>query len=97
MRTIRIKLYKFAELNETAKQTVLNNLSDINVRYEWWENMYEDAANVKLKITEFSVESYRWAKGEFVSTAPECLQSEEAIIETINANEYEFTKDGKLS
>jgi hypothetical protein len=171
MRTIRIKLYKFNELSEIAKQKAIENLSDINVDYDWWESIYKDAENIGLKLTSFDLDRNRHAKGEFNLAANEVaanifrdhgedcqtyktaasfmaewepifnnymdenhedyesneseerltdietdflnslledysiiLQkeyeyqtSEAAIIETIEANEYEFTIDGKLN
>lgn len=171
MRTIRIKLYKLNELSENAKQKAIENLSDINVDFEWWESIYEDAENIGLKITSFGLDRNRHAKGEFNLAANEVtanifrdhgedcktyktaasfmeewqpifnnymdethedyessdsedkltdmeneflksllgdystiLQdeyeyrtSERAIIEIIEANEYEFTQDGKLN
>ena len=169
MRTVRTKVYKFSELSEQAKQKAIEQLSDINVDYDWWQSTYEDAANIGLKITSFDLDRNRHAKGEFTLAANEVAQnifnnhgeccdtyktaqtfmetwqpvfneymdersdkyesseaeqllqnfeedflndlledysimlqneceynqSEAAIIETIEANEYEFTKDGK--
>jgi len=37
-RTIEIQAYKFDELNETAKQKVLDKFFDLNVDYDWWDN-----------------------------------------------------------
>jgi hypothetical protein len=155
MRTIRIKLYKFNELSESAKEKAIESLSDINVYHDWWQFIYEDAENIGLKITSFDLDRNRHAEGEFTGYAidtakdileehgkdcetyktaekfmsdyyntldedieeleeeflkslledysimlqTECdyLMSEKAIIETIEANEYEFTQDGKLN
>lgn len=170
MRTIRIKLYKFSELSKDAQEKAIESLSDINVDYDWWEFIYEDAKNIGLRITSFDLDRNRHAKGEFMLAANEVAQnifnehgegcetyktaksfmeewqpvfnnyidethedyessdsedklqdmeneflkslledysimlqkeyeyetSDKAIIETIEANEYEFTKDGKL-
>lgn len=71
MRTIRIKLYKFNELSESAKQKAIENLSDINVDYDWWESIYEDAENTGLKITSFDLDRNRHAEGEFNLAANE--------------------------
>lgn len=140
-------VYNFDELTEEAKQKALGNLADINVDYEWWDYIYEDAERIGLKITGFDL-YHREIDGELLEdmqqvcknimreygnatmvyvTAEknlhrhgedneeqflkdlledfrEILQeaydyntSEEAIIETIHANEYEFTEDGKLA
>lgn len=167
MRTIRTKVYKFNELNETAQEKAIEKLYDINVYYEWWESIYEDAENIGLKITGFGIERGSYCDGDFIfdaenvaktiisehgtecetfktasnflkEYAPKCevwwnsdesnydieneleelkenflkslledyrimLQQEyeyqtskEAIIETIEANEYEFTQDGRM-
>ena len=171
MRTIRIKLYKFNELSESAKEKAIQSLSDINVDYDWWESIYEDAESIGLKINSFDLDRNRHAKGEFNLAANEVaanifrdhgedcetyktaasfmeewqpifnnymdethkdyessdsedklidmeneflkslledysimlqneydyLASEKAIKETIEANDYEFTQDGKLN
>lgn len=173
MRTIRTKVYKFSELSESAKQKAIEKMHDINFSWgDWWENVYEDAAQIGLKITGFDIDRGSYCKGEFLEDANytankiiqehghtcetyktasgflqdwsnlvekysdgiekdkvaedneyefdkdaddleneflksicedyrinlqkeyEYLSSEDAIIETIEANEYEFTKDG---
>jgi hypothetical protein len=174
MKTIEIKIYKFAELSEQAKQNAINNLIDINVNHNWWEFIYEDANNIGLKITSLDLDRNRHANGKFIYSAEECankiikehgeqcetyktalkyledrkklvskysdgkkldivieenyyefdnecdeldeeflnniledysimlqneceyLQTDEAIIDTIEANEYDFTENGKL-
>lgn len=173
-RTIQTTVYTFDELTESAKETAVSKLSDINVNYEWWDGVYMDAENIGLKITAFDIDRNNHAKGEFIGNPNECavkimtehgkdcdtyklaaaflqswgelvskysdgvntevvtedneydfdndadelereflrdllseyaamlqkeceyLQSDEAIIETIQANEYEFTADGDL-
>lgn len=174
MRIKEIKVYPFDELSGDAKEKVIGNMADINVYYEWWDYIYEDAANVKLKLTGFDIDRASYCKGDFVEYAEDTakaileqhgekcgtystavtfladskalfiefpdkpddeghdlnedarneaqeelnaeflyslledyriilskeydyLTSEEAIIETIKANEYEFTEDGKLA
>jgi len=165
MRTHTITTYEFDELSREAQKHAIDKLWDINVAYDWWDYIYEDAENVGIKIHE----SYPDCKGEFTKsaryTANKILQdhgktcetyqtakvfldtldrfmetadkdeygelylsdeqqveemeleflrsiledyrillqkdydyqtSDEAIIETIQANEYEFTKNGEL-
>lgn len=163
MRTIRTKVYKFSELSESAQQKAIEKFYDINVDYEWWEFIYEDAANIGLKITGFDIDRASYCEGDFTLSAHEVAAniirdhgeqcetyktaqsfldtvneiqgkyeelegydyedemmeaedeflkslledyrimlsneydyktSKEAIIETIEANEYEFKKDG---
>ncbi len=74
MRTIRTKVYKFNELTEEGQQKAIENLSDINVDYSWWESTYEDAANIGLKITSFDLDRNRHAKGEFITSAAETAE-----------------------
>ena len=75
MRTIEVKIFKFNELNEKAKQNAIRNLSDINVDYNWWEFIYEDAKYIGLKIMSFDLDRNRHAKGEFILNAPEVAQN----------------------
>ena len=165
-------LYEYDELSDKGKAEAVEGLYDINVDYAWHECIYEDAANVGLKITSFDtgrrssckidyigygsdtahkieeehgeecdtyIEAIAFlaARDELVNTAPrntegdyadewaldekldeleaeylkqlsesyrimlqkeyEYLISKEAIVESIKANEYEFTEDGKLA
>ena len=163
MQTKTINIFSFAELSDTAKDTARNWFRNHALDYEWWDGVYEDAANVGIKITGFDIgrandidgtiddteetahkivkehgeacETYKTAaaylkeRDELVNTWPkdadedlldEKLQelgeeftksiledyriiltkeeeyqtSDEAIRDTIEANEYEFTKDG---
>lgn len=153
MKTKTITLYDFDELTPESQEKAIQNLSDINVDYEWWEYEYEDAEQIGLKITGFNLDSLS-IYGEFINSAFSCAElilqnhgedsethktalkyidglklensefykdneseflsdiledyriilqqeydfriSREQIIETIKANEYTFTSDGKL-
>jgi hypothetical protein len=53
MRTIETIAYKFEELSEVEQQKATGYLSDINVNYGWWENVYYDAKEVYLLIKGF--------------------------------------------
>jgi hypothetical protein len=58
MRTITptpFKVYSFDELSTEAKENALSKLYDLNVDYGWWENTYEDAAQVGIKIHAFDI------------------------------------------
>ncbi len=163
MRTVRTKLYKFSELNEKAQEKAIEKFYDVNVDYEWWETIYEDANNIGLKITGFDLYRNHNAQSEFLLAANEVaanifrdhgetcetyktaksfmerwepvfatymetgegedklidmedeflkfiledyfimlqheyeyLTSREAIVESIEANEYEFLEDGSI-
>jgi len=163
MRTIttHTDAYKFEELTDDAKRKAIENLYDINVDFEWWDSIYDDAKTIECTIKEFDIDRGSYCKlvcndahktarlivenhGETCDTRKladeylkahanlgrddggdiftdllenldaefaralgeeylsllrqeyEYLTSEDAIVETIQANEYEFTKDGKL-
>lgn len=154
MRIQEVKLYHFDELSDEAKEKAVSELYDINVDYDWWQFIYDDAENIDLKLTGFNLDRSQYCEGSFIGypldTAKkiiaehgeECetyqatmeylpqLESDneeirekaeeeylkailedysimlqkqyeynismDAVIETIKANEYEFTVDGKL-
>lgn len=55
MKTIKINLYKFEELSEESQQKAIENNSDFNVEFDWWQFTYEDAERVDLKINGFDI------------------------------------------
>lgn len=69
MKTIRTKVYQFSELSDSAKQTAIEQFSDINVDYGWWESIYEDAATIGLKLTGFDLDRGRSIDGDFINSA----------------------------
>lgn len=75
MRTVRIKIYKFSELSETAKEVAINSLRDINVDYEWWEGIYEDAAKTGLDINTFELDRGAYCNGVFNLSPCEVAQN----------------------
>jgi hypothetical protein len=56
MRIIEIKLFKFEELSKEAQQIAINKNLEINLNYEWWDSIYEDAKNIGLKINGFDLD-----------------------------------------
>jgi hypothetical protein len=62
-----ITTYSFAELSKEAQQTALSDLQDINVDYDWWESVYDDAENIGAKITSFDMD--RYCNMEFIDSA----------------------------
>ena len=73
MRTIRTKVYKFDELTHEIKSKIMEKQYDINVTDEWWESIYEDAANIGLKITSFDIDRASYCNGEFTIAANEVV------------------------
>jgi hypothetical protein len=74
-RTVRTKVYKFDELSEQAQKKALESLYDINVDYDWWENVCDDAAQIGLKITSFDIDRSSYCAAEFTSNATACAEA----------------------
>lgn len=72
MRTIETVLYKFDELSETAKQTAISNLCDINTDCDWWNCTYDDAKEIGLKISGFDIDR-SYANGDMNVTMLESI------------------------
>lgn len=53
--TKTITLYHFDELAEDIQDKVAEKLYDINVNYDWWEFVYEDAEKIGIDVTEFDL------------------------------------------
>jgi hypothetical protein len=142
MKTIELKAYEFSELNDKAKEKVLQEYCSLNVDNEcWWEFCYEEFNNLGLNINSFDIykqeididfiddinefcinvinnfgdedfvnvcEDYLKNKGDkqyykkliaeevltSLTNEYDYLISEEAVIETILANEYYFNEEG---
>jgi len=76
MRDIITTVYKFEELTPAAQEKAVDSLYDINVDYNWWENIYEDAAAVGIKITSFDTERNRHCCADI----PNAIETAELII-----------------
>lgn len=85
MKTVRIKLYKFNELSKEAQETALT----LQAKFET-ETMDENSAFYWV-AEEMEKMKTPWFIAETIYH--DCRAS---LIETILANEYDFTKDGKL-
>ena len=81
--TTKTDVYKFDELPEDAKEKVIENLSCINVDFEWWDCTYEDASNAGLKLTEFDIDRASYCKGEFYEDAVYTANKQMSICRTI--------------
>ena len=64
---VETKVYKFEELSDVAKQTALESLSDINVDYEWWDFVVDDAKEIGqlmgIDIDKIYFSGF-WSKGD---------------------------------
>jgi len=69
-----------------------NEIDGYSVKEELYDEFDEEEEEIILDFTaELSADILEWLRQEY-----EWLTSEEAIIETIEVNEYEFTEEGKL-
>lgn len=67
MRHKTYKVYKFSELSEESQEKALDNLRDIDVDYDWWEHIFEEAKNIGLKIESFEINN-REISGRFIES-----------------------------
>jgi hypothetical protein len=69
-----------------------NDTDGYSVKYEFYDEFDEEEEDLTHEFQrELSCEILHWLRDEY-----EYLTSEQAIIETIEANEMEFTEEGKL-
>jgi len=71
----KTKVYPFDELSEEAKETAVEKLWDINVNYEWWNSVYDDAENVGIKIVEFDIGRGNFCRGHFTNSAEDVAKA----------------------
>ena len=82
MKTIEVQLYKFDELSEDIQEKVLEKMWNVNVDYEWWEFIYEDAANVNMEIKAFDI-----GRGSYVqANIPDALETANLILKEHGEN-----------
>ena len=68
MKQHTVTTYEFDELSPEAREHAIDELWDINVAYDWWDCIYEDAENVGLKIAEFDLTTH-YCQGDFIDSA----------------------------
>lgn len=73
MKTKCINLYSFNELSETAKQSAIESLHNINADHNWWDFVYMEAENIGLKIKSFDIDKY--CNGYFIFGPYDCAAS----------------------
>jgi hypothetical protein len=76
MRTqvIEKTVYNFDELTESQQDKAIEKLYDINIDYEWYDGIYEDAEQIGLKITSFDIDRASYCNGEFLELAEEVAE-----------------------
>jgi hypothetical protein len=69
-----VLIYQFDELSAKAKEKARDWFQQGALDYEWWENVYEDAERIGLKITSFELERQS-ITGEFTGEAEHCAKT----------------------
>lgn len=62
-----ITTYTWDELTEEQQEVALSKYYDINVYYDWWDSVYEDANMIGLKITAFNIDRGNYVDMQFES------------------------------
>lgn len=70
--TINRTLYTIDELDGSARDKALSHLWDLNIDYDWWEHIYEDAATIGLQITAFDLGSRKSIAGKLTESLRDC-------------------------
>ena len=86
MRHKTYKVYKFSELSEESQEKALDNLRDIDVDYDWWEHIFEEAKNIGLKIESFEINN-REVSGRFIESIDNVVKN---IIEYYNKDDDRY-------
>ena len=68
-------VYQFDELDDKAKERAREWYRAGALDYEWWESVYEDAAQVGLKITGFDLGRGQSIDGELTMSAMESVSN----------------------
>lgn len=84
MKTKTYNVYKYEELPKNAQEKALNNYRDINVDYEWYDYIEEDAKGIGFEITEFNLDNRTMSGG--------IMYDIEAVIKLIKANHGKKTR-----
>ena len=51
--TTTVNVYTFPELSEDIQEKVTQDFFDVNVDFEWWESIYDEAENLGVHLTGF--------------------------------------------
>ena len=69
IKIICVEVFNYDQLSEAAKEKALQWYGDASCHDEWWDCIYEDAANIGLKISGFDLDRNRHAEGKFTLDA----------------------------
>jgi len=68
-----IQVYQFDELEESAKAKAREWWLGGGLDYDWWDSVYEDAANIGLKITGVDIDRGNYCEGELTTSPVESI------------------------
>lgn len=91
MKIIQTTVYTFDELSDKAKEKARDWYREGALDYDWWDSVYEDAANIGLKISEFDIDRASYVKASFMASAEETAHK----IEEEHGENCETFKDAK--
>jgi hypothetical protein len=74
MKELIVKVYDFNELSSEAKEKAIEDNRNINVDFQWWDNVYCDAKSIGLKIESFELYP-KYATGNFILNPLEVAQN----------------------
>ena len=93
-------LYTFDELPEDIKEKAIEKCYYINIDcgWDWWENVYEDAENIGLKIEAFDIDRGSYVRGKLtdytLNVAEKVLKDHGEMTETYKLAE-QYIQDRK--
>lgn len=68
MQNITVKVYTYEELDEAAKEKVLEDMWDLNVDYYWWEFSYDYIREAGLLLgIDVKVQGFDLDRGSYIS------------------------------
>lgn len=74
MRIETVKIYTFSELSKEAQEKAIKRHYGINMHYDWWSCIYDDAERIGLKLTGFGTDRNKHAKGELINSPYDVAQ-----------------------
>jgi len=86
VKIISVEVFSYEQLSDAATEKALQWHSEASCHDEWWDFIYEDAANIGLKISGFGLDRNRHAEGKFtldaITVAKNIFENHGSICET---------------
>lgn len=83
MRVAQVKVYKFSELSQEAKEKALKKLRDINVDYDWWKPELEQF-QIELRDKGIEAEDFSFDldRGTFLNITKGYVLDERRVLKS---------------